>query len=306
MRAVFREAEGLVQSDDLVIAPDMLGVEEVRVSVQPQQVHVVIPRVVGGGLFTYVRPVHPEQIVQPLGLAEVVEHVSPYGDEGLGFLRAPPEPSTVHLVKRPPQHHHARILEFEQSVRYKIKFPNPALVRVRPFLEQVCDIDALVAQAAALGIGRIVHVRHNAHQPALLPVLDRGGIGGLSRYTSPSKVCVVSPHQRRPLVRQFVNPIHDPKVRTVSEIRELPGNYPIVSLARQRIEIFQHCLDLWIRLTVRRLDRPGRRYANHCNGPAHHNFSHKVSFHLMGPKVRSLFSVFPLLFVVIAMPKAIR
>ena len=113
-------------------------------------------------------------------------------------------------MKRPPQHHHARRLQFEQSLGDQIELLHPALVRVRPFLEQVRDIDAFVAQTAALGIGRVVHVGHDAHQSALLPVLDRGGIGDLGRDAPTAKVRIVGAHQRGPLARRLVNPLHDP------------------------------------------------------------------------------------------------
>jgi len=45
--------------------------------------------------------------------------------------------------------------------------------------EDIGNIDAPVAQAAALGIGGIVHVGHDVHQAALTPVLDGRGVGAL-------------------------------------------------------------------------------------------------------------------------------
>jgi hypothetical protein len=193
-----------------------------------------------------------------------------------GFWAPPPEPPAVHLVERPPQDHHARRFELQQSVRDQIELLHPALVRVRPFLEQVRDIDAPVAQTAALGIGRIVHVGHDAHQAALLPILDRRGIGDLGCDAPPSKVRIVGPQQCGPLARGLVNPFHDPEVRAVAKIRELPGNNPGIGLARERIEILQHRSDLWIRLPVGRLDRPRYGHARHRQDPTRHDSSHRV------------------------------
>jgi hypothetical protein len=191
------------------------------------------------------------------------------------LLSPPPEPVAVHLVKRPPQHHDARRLELQQALRNQIELLHPAFVRVRAFFEQVRDIDALVAQAAALGIGRVVHVGHDGHQTALPPVLDRRRIGDLRRDAAPAKVGIVGAHQRGPLSRRLVNPLHDPEIGPIAKICELPGHDPAAGPARQRIEVLQHRLDLRIRLPVGRLDRR-RRYARRDQDPTHHDSSHGV------------------------------
>ena len=148
------------------------------------------------------------------------------------LLRAPPEPAAVHLVERPPEHHHPGLLQFLQASGQQVQFLHPAPVRFRVRLEQVLHVHALVAQPAALRVGRVVEVRADRDQAALLPIIDAGLVGHLEGEAAPAEVRVVHADHGRPVPGLVVDPFHQPQLRPVAEIGELAGHDPFVRPGR--------------------------------------------------------------------------
>ena len=97
----------------------------------------------------------------------------PDADEGLGLPGAPPEPTAVHFMERPPEDHDAGTVQLLQSGGHDVEFLHPAVVCLVTGREDLLQVHALVAQAAALGIGRVVKVGRDGDQAALPGVLDR-------------------------------------------------------------------------------------------------------------------------------------
>ena len=199
MRPEFGEAERLGQLDDLVVALDVLRIDEIGVGVQADQVHVLVAGVVRGRLRAVVGPVDPEQIVQALGLREVVEHVPPDADEHGRVLATPPEPAAVHLVKRPPQDDDIGVLQFLESVGEDVEFLHPPRVGLAARRDDRLQIDALVAESAALWIGRVVKVRTDRHQPALAAVVDGQAVHRLGLDAALAEIGVVQADHGRPV-----------------------------------------------------------------------------------------------------------
>src|SRR5260221_84730 len=131
MRPEFREAKRLAEARDLLVAGDVLRVHKVGVGIQPDDIGVMITRIVVRSRFPAVWAVNPDQIIETFCAREIIKHVPPEFYEFFGLLSAPPEPTAVHLMEWPPHHHDAGGLELLQAGGHLVKFVHPARVRSR-------------------------------------------------------------------------------------------------------------------------------------------------------------------------------
>ncbi len=156
----------------------------------------------------------------------------------------------VHLVERPPEHHHAGGLQLLQARRELVELFHPPPVGVSVGLEQVRDLHARVAQTAAPRVGGIVEVGAHRDQSALPPVGDGRLVRGLEGESAATEVRVIDPHEGRPMTGQMVNLLQHPEIGAAAKIGELAGQDAPRRLPGQRVEVVEHGAGLGIGLGV--------------------------------------------------------
>ena len=109
MRPEFRETEWLGQPRDFGVTENMVGIHEIRVGVEADQIHIPVAGIIHRGVGAMVWRIDPEQIVQTFGLRKIIKHLPPEFFESRRVFTVPPEPVAVHFMERPPQYHHAMV-----------------------------------------------------------------------------------------------------------------------------------------------------------------------------------------------------
>ena len=132
--------------------------------------------------------IDPEEVIEPLRIGHVVNDMPPEIDEFLSSIcTPPPEPISVHLVKRSKQHDDPLVLKFLQSRRNQVELPYPGVVAGSPRREHVCQVDrvAILLHPSALSALRVERMEAESHQPAVVPIVDEDGVGAFPSKTYP-------------------------------------------------------------------------------------------------------------------------
>ena len=165
-------------------------------------------------------------------------------------MAAPPEPAAVHFVKRSPEHHHTRLLELLQTVGHTVEFVHPTNVRFGVGRKQGLKVNPRVAQPAPVLVcpGRVVKMRADRHQSALVPIRNRRLVGRPG--ADAALACVVGPQQPGPVTRFVMNLGYQAHVRPGPEVGELAGHQPLVGTRLEALKIEEDRLRLRVRARV--------------------------------------------------------
>jgi len=219
--AVLADGDGASPADghELVVDVVVVGVAVFHVDVDRQDIHIGVARVarLRQGVPRPTRrppvaPEHEQDVVQPARVDHVIPHLDP--QFLVPRLVRPPEPVSVHLVERSPQHRDVVVLEDLEVIRDLLESGHVGQVEGRPRREDLVDLGRAVGGAgdvhrAEAGPVRQVgldHVVGTSHHIARVPVLvqdvrDVRARGEVRRV----EVAEVAREPRGPLARVAVD-----------------------------------------------------------------------------------------------------
>lgn len=138
--AEFSKSEGLVDLRNRVVSRlDVCMISTVGISIQANNVDHIVARIeaalAADVIPVRVRGINPDQVIESLGMGEIVVHISPQGAivpsargiVGLITGIAPPEPFAVHFVQRSVDHGHAFVLQVIKAVGHSIQQEQPTV-----------------------------------------------------------------------------------------------------------------------------------------------------------------------------------
>ena len=143
-------------------------------------------------------------------------------------------------MEGPPQNHDMGRAQLLQAGRQQVQFAQPARVGWVVGVQQAGQIHAFVAQAAAVGVGRIVEMGADGDQAALVPIRQGGLIRPGCFQSAPAQIRVVHPQDGGPVPCFFINIGQRAQIGALAEIGELPGDNAPFRGGGKALEILQH------------------------------------------------------------------
>ncbi len=144
-------------------------------------------------------------------------------------------------MERPPQNHHAAVLEFLQACRHLVEFLHPAGVRFRAGCQQGVEVNVPVTQPAKRVVGcpgGVVKMRTDGHQSAGLPILDGRPVRRF-RVDAPA-TGVVHAQNGRPMPGLVVNIGQQVQIRRVSKIGKLAGQQTFIRFCFEALDVLEN------------------------------------------------------------------